>query len=69
MVNLAAIDEYERVNTRYMFLLHQKEDLSKAIATLLEIMNEMDEVMKEEFLKTFELIRKEFKEVLCDSCL
>ena len=34
MVNLAAIDEYERVNTRYMFLLHQKEDLSKAIATL-----------------------------------
>ena len=63
MVNLAAIDEYERVNTRYMFLLHQKEDLSKAIGTLLEIMNEMDEVMKEEFLKTFELIRKEFKEV------
>ncbi len=63
MVNLAAIDEYERVNTRYMFLLHQKEDLTKAIATLLEIMNEMDEVMKEEFLKTFELIRKEFKEV------
>ena len=63
MVNLAAIDEYERVNTRYMFLLHQKEDLSKAIATLLEIMNEMDEVMRQEFLKTFELIRKEFKEV------
>lgn len=63
MVNLAAIDEYERVNTRYMFLLHQKEDLTKAITTLLEIMNEMDEVMKEEFLKTFELIRKEFKEV------
>lgn len=63
MVNLAAIDEYERVNTRYMFLLHQKEDLTKAITTLLEIMNEMDEVMKEEFLKTFELIRKEFKGV------
>ncbi len=63
MVNLAAIEEYERVNTRYMFLLHQKEDLTKAIATLMEIMNEMDEVMKEEFLKTFELIRKEFKKV------
>ena len=63
MVNLAAIDEYERVNTRYMFLLHQKEDLTKAIATLLEIMNEMDEVMKEEFLKTFDLIKNEFKEV------
>ena len=63
MVNLAAIEEYERVNTRYMFLLHQKEDLEKAVYTLLEIMREMDEVMKEEFLKTFELIRKEFKNV------
>lgn len=63
MVNLAAIDEYERVNTRYLFLLHQKEDLEKAIGTLLEIMNEMDEVMKEEFLKTFELIKQEFKKV------
>ncbi len=63
MVNLAAIDEFERVNTRYMFLLHQKEDLEKAIGTLLEIMNEMDEVMKEEFLKTFELIKQEFKKV------
>ena len=46
-----------------MFLLHQKEDLEKAVYTLLEIMREMDEVMKEEFLKTFELIRKEFKNV------
>lgn len=63
MVNLAAIDEFERVNTRYLFLLHQKEDLEKAIGTLLEIMNEMDEVMKEEFLKTFELIKQEFKKV------
>ena len=63
MVNLAAIDEYERVNTRYLFLLHQKEDLEKAEATLLEIMREMDEVMKEEFLKTFDSIKKAFKEV------
>lgn len=60
MVNLAAIEEYERVNTRYVFLTNQREDLLKAEDTLLEIMNEMDEVMKEEFAKTFELIRKEF---------
>ena len=63
MVNLAAIEEYERVNTRYVFLTNQKEDLLKAEDTLLEIMNEMDEVMKEEFAKTFELIRKEFTQV------
>ncbi len=63
MVNLAAIEEYERVSSRYEFLLHQKEDLEKAQGTLLEIMNEMDEVMKEEFLRTFEEIRQEFKQV------
>ena len=49
MVNLGAIEEYERVNTRYSFLTNQREDLLKAENTLLEIMNEMDEVMEEEF--------------------
>ena len=63
MVNLAAIEEYERVNTRYEFLSNQKEDLLKAEDTLLEIMNEMDDVMKEEFEKTFEQIRTEFSQV------
>ncbi len=63
MVNLAAIDEYERVNTRYIFLTNQREDLLKAEETLLEIMNEMDDVMKEEFKNTFEQITKEFKQV------
>ncbi len=63
MVNLAAIEEYERVNTRYIFLTNQREDLLKAEDTLLEIMNEMDDVMKEEFAKTFELVRTEFQQV------
>ena len=34
MVNLGAIEEFERVNERYEFLHHQKEDLDKAIETL-----------------------------------
>lgn len=63
MVNLAAIEEYERVNTRYEFLSNQKEDLLKAEETLLDIMNEMDDVIIEEFKKTFEKIRQEFKVV------
>ena len=63
MVNLAAIEEYERVNTRYQFLSNQKDDLLKAEDTLLDIMNEMDQVMKEEFANTFEKIRCEFKVV------
>ena len=63
MVNLAAIEEFERVNTRYEFLTKQKEDLLGAETTLLEIMNEMDDVMVEEFSNTFKSIREEFKNV------
>lgn len=63
MVNLDSIEEYERVNTRYVFLTNQREDLINAEETLLEIMNEMDEVMKEEFQTTFEHIRLEFQKV------
>ena len=63
MVNLAAIEEYERVNTRYEFLTNQREDLLKAEDTLLEIMNEMDDVMKEEFQDTFTKITEEFRQV------
>lgn len=63
MVNLSAIEEFERVNTRFEFLTKQKEDLLGAESTLLEIMNEMDDVMVEEFSNTFEKIREEFKNV------
>ena len=63
MVNLNAIEEYDRVNTRYEFLTKQKEDLLNAQETLLDIMNEMDAVMKEEFKDTFDKIQVEFKKV------
>ena len=63
MVNLDSIEEYEKVNTRYEFLTNQREDLLKAEDTLLEIMNEMDEVMKEEFSNTFNEIKVEFQKV------
>ena len=63
MVNIDAIEEYEKVNTRYEFLTNQREDLLKAENTLLEIMNEMDDVMKEEFANTFDKIREEFQKV------
>ncbi len=63
MVNIASIEEYERVSTRYNFLNGQKEDLLRAKDTLLEIIKEMDSVMEEEFSKTFKLIAKEFEDV------
>ncbi len=63
MVNINAIEEYEKINTRYEFLTNQKNDLLKAEDTLLDIMKEMDSIMKEEFKKTFEEIRIEFQKV------
>ena len=63
MVNLAAIEDYKRVSERYEFLTSQKNDLFNAKDTLLEIINEMDQVMKEEFLSSFEKIEVEFKKV------
>jgi len=63
MVNLAAIEDYKRVSERYEFLTTQKNDLLNAKDTLLEIIEEMDSVMKDEFLTTFEKIEVEFKKV------
>lgn len=61
-VNLDSIEEYEKVSTRFEFLSSQREDLSKAEDTLLEIIQEMDEVMIQEFSKSFEDINQKFKE-------
>ena len=60
-VNTAAPEEYERISARYEFLINQQQDLSKAEATLLEIIDEMDSVMKQEFLKTFKIISANFE--------
>lgn len=61
-VNLTAPSEYEKVSTRYEFLISQREDLVKAENTLLEIIKEMDSVMKNEFINTFNIINKNFTE-------
>ena len=61
MVNINAIEEYDRVKERYDFLTSQKEDLINASNVLLEIIKEMDDVMTEDFTKTFEIIKENFK--------
>ncbi len=62
-VNIGAIEEFERLNNRYNFLNNQNNDLTEAVKTLLEIIDQLDKVMKEEFLKTFKEIEIEFQKV------
>lgn len=62
-VNVGAIEEYERISKRYEFLSGQKEDLLKAENTILEIIKELDEIMKEKFINSFNEISVKFKEV------
>ena len=60
MVNLGAIDEYERVSERYQHLTEQRDDLVDAENNLLAIINEMDEEMEERFMETFKVIQDNF---------
>ncbi|MDD3453674.1 MAG: AAA family ATPase [Bacilli bacterium] len=62
IINLASIEEYERVSERYEFLLSQKEDLTKAEDILLKIIDEMDYIMIDAFKETFKTIKEHFKD-------
>ncbi len=59
-VNQQAPEEYNRVSERYEFLIHQQEDLVNAENMLLSIIQEMDQVMKANFSKTFDIINQNF---------
>lgn len=60
VVNLGAIDEFERIKERFEFLNGQQEDLLEAKSTLFQVMDEMDEEMKKRFEESFTAIQTEF---------
>lgn len=62
-VNLDSIEEYERVNKRYTFLISQREDLLSSEKDILQIIDNMDNVMAEKFIESFNKINKEFEKV------
>lgn len=63
IVNIGAVEEYNRINTRYEFLNSQRADLIKANDTINDIINELDEIMKTKFEESFKIIQVKFKEV------
>jgi len=59
-VNLGAIEEYQRVNERFLFLSAQKADLIEAKTTLYQVIKEMNDEMSRRFRTTFDAIRSQF---------
>ena len=64
--NLGAIDEYERVNTRYEFLTGQRDDVDKAKSELLGIINDITSEMKDVFLTHFRQIDECFRQTFLE---
>ena len=62
-VNTGSISEYERINTRYEFLVNQKNDLEISMQNLHNIINDMDNIMVEKFKDTFTKVSDEFSKV------
>ena len=62
-VNVNAIEDFKNLSERYEFLKGQHDDLIEAEATLLQIIEELDEAMRRQFSEQFARISKEFDEV------
>ena len=62
-VNTGSIQEYQRINERYTFLNNQKEDLEESMASLLNIIDDMDNIMVTKFKDTFNKVASEFSKV------
>ena len=62
-VNVQSIQDYEEVSTRYETLSSQRMDLLKAQESILEAINEMDDIMIKRFSETFDQINNEFNVV------
>lgn len=62
-INLGSINEYDRLKKRYDFLDKQRTDLEGSSSELLKMIDEMDEIMKEKFKKTFDKVATEFSKV------
>ena len=63
IVNLGAIEEFDRINERYEFLSSQREEMLESIDKLNNLIIEMDEVMVSKFKDTFEKISLEYTKV------
>ena len=62
-VNPEAKTEYESESQRYEFMSTQVQDLRAAEADLRRVIDELDELTRQEFSKTFEAVDKQFRAI------
>ena len=62
-VNLAALADFEKTNTRYTFLKKQQDDLAESIELLHSTIEKINQTTKQRFLDTFQLVNENFKEI------
>ena len=64
--NIGAIEEYERVNTRYTYLSEQRTDVEKAKEELGGVIDEITRQMTEIFDQQFRLLNESFQETFLE---
>ena len=65
-VNIDAIQEFEELEQRYLFLEKQNEDLVTSKAELLEVIAKINQTTKALFADTFEKVRINFQEMFTE---
>ncbi len=62
-INVDSIEEYKQTKERYDFICEQRLDLENTSSKLKKVIQEMTNIMKEQFSKQFKIINKNFGEV------
>ena len=65
-VNVDSIEEYKNLKDRYDFMSEQRLDLENTMAQLRKIINDMTQIMKDQFNEKFKIINKNFGEVFAE---
>ena len=64
--NIGAIEEYDRVNTRYTYLSEQRTDVEEAREELLGVIEELTRQMTDIFARQFRLLNESFQETFLE---
>ena len=65
-INVDSIEEYKKTKERYDFMCEQRLDLENTTVKLRNIISEMTQTMKEQFIEKFNEINKNFNEVFVE---